>query len=244
MKRIAIVLAGLLLCCSSSVFAAGKRASARRPPAQNAAGANLYCPTTSDAGYAQFAPDAQKGCVSIHSDHKVRARVFADASAFANVCPIVIEDFSTDAGCLSGMRLPDIRSGDRIHLDYFNGSYQLTIVGASGALVSRVALTPHHVQLGSGAEEVTGYAWLQGTDGGLVYYAYMDDLRDDANAPDMNRHYVVDVYVAGNETCRAETPDVSAVALATCAPPASPEPPVISQGGTTPGGEPPPTKKP
>jgi hypothetical protein len=93
-------------------------------------------------------------------------------------------------------------------------------------------------------EQVKGYAWLQGSDGGLVYYVYMNDERKEAGKADTNRHYVVEIFDASDQNCAADAPDVSAKVRRDCAPTISSGPPSMGQGGTGPGGEPPPTQKP
>jgi len=241
MERIALVLVALLLVGTGHAAAGDKPA-----PAAAAAGDDLYCPTDPPTPpyLAQFAPDAQQGCVTLHRDEKMRARVFTDPAIFANACPIIVEDFIPDGNCLNHMNLPPIQRGDRIHLDNFAGSYQLTIVSSKGALVSSVPLTPREITLGTAAEQVKGYAWLQGSDGGLVYYVYMNDERKKADQPDTNRHYFVEVFVASDHNCADDAPDVSAKARRDCAPTTSTGPAALGQGGTGPGGEPPPTQRP
>jgi hypothetical protein len=221
----------------------GTNARARSTAASSTGGIWSCDPTPSPAVYAQTDPSEKRGCVALHEDRTAKARVFASDSVFANVCPIVVrKNFIYDANCTgAGVVLPQIVKGDTMNLRFRDGSYWLSIDGASGSILAGVKLDPEYIKLGTDAEKVEGYAWLKGSNGRVVYYVYIDGV----NTSSVDKHekkFIVEMYDAANTACAHHAPSVSAVQDKNCdIVPA--EDPFVGQGGTGPGGEPPPTKK-
>lgn len=243
MRKYGISLLLLAVAASACVSAANRQPRpSRLGPSAQAADA-WKCPATADKEkLAQTAAASRRGCVTINEKKSRRARLFADDSAFANVCPIVVtENFSYTSSCTK-VDLPRIIKGDTIDLTYRNGTYWLNVYGDQGSIVSGVKLMPQFVRLGSGAGAVEGYGWLKGSEGGVVYYLYIDGAL--AHLPANNdKSYILEIYDAANTSCASHAPDASAAADPGCDEVFNEERADPRQGGTGPGGEPPPTPR-
>jgi hypothetical protein len=242
MKRAAVV-AFVLFASAASIGAETRTGTeAVRVEATSSEGGVWSCdPSSNMQSFAQTDATEMRGCVTLHGDRGAKARVFASSTVFANVCPIVVrKDFVYDAGC-SGARLPKIVKGDTIDLRYRDGSYWLSIDGANGSILASIKLMPEFIALGADAKKVEGYAWLKGSDGRVVYYVYIDGA-EVAVAGNHSKKFIVEMYDAADTNCAHHAPDVSAIEDKECSF-VSGATVLYMQGGTGPGGEPPPTKK-